>query len=120
VIDGTVAQHAGTAEDLMNEDVVIPERRRHALVGGTKDRGDRNADCGSQVHRSRIIRHERVTGGEQPRQQTQVGPSDEVDGLDFGRQRRFYRPPGFAVRCRAYQQTDRTARVQARHHFGDA
>src|SRR3954467_15571668 len=33
VIDWTIAQHAGTAEHLVNDDVMMTDRRGHSLVG---------------------------------------------------------------------------------------
>ena len=79
VIDRTVSQHAGTAEHLMNDHVVIAERRGDPLVGRTEDRRDRHAGGRGQVHRARIVGHEGVTRREQPGKQPEIGPADQVD-----------------------------------------
>src|SRR5687768_6265856 len=50
VIDGAVAQHAGTAEDPVNEHVVIAEGPCDAIVGRPEDRGNRDPDRGREMH----------------------------------------------------------------------
>ena len=59
VIDRTVAQHAGTAEHVMHDHVVIAERRGHPFVGRPEDRRHRHAERRGEVHRARIVGHER-------------------------------------------------------------
>ena len=112
MVDRTVAQHAGAAEHLMNDHVVVTERRGDPFVGGPEDRRHRHADRRRQVHRAGIVGHEGVARGEQPRQQPQIGPADQVDDARAGRQRRFYLTAGVAVAAGADQHTGRAARAQ--------
>ena len=79
MIDRAVSQHAGSAEYLMNDHVVVAERRGDALVGRPEDRGDGHAHRRGQMHRAGIVGDEGVARGEETRQQPQIGSSDHVD-----------------------------------------
>ena len=82
MVDGTVSEHAGAAEHLVDEDVVavrVADRGRHAFVCWSKDRRYRYADGSSQVHGPGIVRDEGPTLLEHARQQPQIRSADQID-----------------------------------------
>ena len=71
MIDRTVAQHAGTAEDGRGEHVMVSDRARDAVVGRAEDSHDRTSQGRGQMHRPGIVGDHR---GRQTRQAPRRAP----------------------------------------------
>jgi hypothetical protein len=80
MVQRTFPQHAGAAPGVVRDDRVrIAHRPRRALIGRTKDRRDRRANCRRQMHGSGIVRHERSARRQHAGKRRQVRSPDDVE-----------------------------------------
>ena len=86
-IDGEAPRHDLGRHRGHQHDVSLARRPGEALVGRAKDRRDAHAQRGSQMHRPRVVRHQRGAPRQNSRQLPQVRVSDQVHDSDRGRQR---------------------------------
>ena len=78
VVDRTLAQHAGPAEHVARDDVRVARRRGRPLVGRPEDRRQRHAERRRDVHRARVVRHERGAPRDDPDELPQRRAADQV------------------------------------------
>ena len=97
MIDGALAKHAGAAEDLMYQHVVIAKGCRDPIIRRSDDGRDRYAERSRKVHGAGVVRHERRAPRHHAGDEAQVGSPDQIDRSNIVRQRRFYLTPGIAV-----------------------
>ena len=79
MIDRAIAEHAGTAKNIFEEDIVIAQGPCRALVGRPEQRHHRPADRGSEVHRTRVVRDDNARARRDPDQRAEAGVADEID-----------------------------------------
>ena len=77
----------GRQNTSLKDDVVIAERRGDALVGRAEDSRHRHAHRRRQVHRARIVRHERRAPRQDAGQLAEIRSSNQVHDGHAGRQR---------------------------------
>ena len=133
VIDRALAQHAGAAPDVVCETIArrvraARQRRRRPSSVGPKMRGHRHADRGGQVHRARVVRHERAAArqhaGERPagrsgRRGRCIAPRRRPRPAPLRRRHRpSSRSPAAPTMHDAQRRLARESRSQLRHRSG--